>query len=60
MVAVKIIDNDTLEIEDGTKKAHYTLRGLQYTGEYYHLWINEPVLRNWGVGRVRDNRIMIE
>lgn len=59
MVAVKVIDNETLLIHDGMYNAEYEIEGWQYDYQYYHFWIDEPVLRNYGLGRVLDNRDVI-
>lgn len=59
MVAVKIIDGETIHVVDKTKNAAYGVHNWQLDGQYYHFWIDEPVLRNWGLGRVLDNRNVI-
>lgn len=55
MVAVKVLDDETLLIHDGMFKAEYEVHNWQLDDQYYHFWIDEPVLRNWGIGRVKDN-----
>lgn len=59
MVAVRVIDGETIHIVDNTENAAYTVHNWQLDGQYYHFWIDEPILRNWGLGRVKDNREMV-
>ena len=59
MVAVKVLDNETLLIHDDMYNAEYEIEGWYMDGQYYHFWIDEPVLRNYGLGRVLDNREVV-
>lgn len=56
MVAVKVLDSETIHIVDVMNNAEYDIHNWQYDGLYYHFWIDEEVLRYWGTGRVLDNR----
>lgn len=57
MIAVKIIDNETIHIVDGLFNAEYTVHNWQLDGQYYHFWIDEPIKRNYIM--LRDNREMV-
>lgn len=57
MVAVKVInDNDIHVIDIDSNNEYISHNWSQNDREYYHIWKDEPVLRNWGIGRVLDNR----
>jgi len=57
MVAVKILDSDTIHIVDNTQNASYGVHNWQLDGQYYHFWIDEPIKRNFY--RLWDNRDVI-
>ena len=59
MVAVKVIDNETIQVVDKMYGYEYGVHNWQLDGQYYHFWIDEPILRHWGTGRVTDNRMII-
>lgn len=61
MVAIKIIDDETIHIVDNMYNAEYTVHNWQLDGQYYHFWIDEPVKRywNWKCRQVVDNREMV-
>ena len=65
MVAVKIVDDETIEVHDGMNNAHFTVHNWIVDGDvmwddwgtYFHFWLDEPVKRNFY--RLWDNRDVV-
>lgn len=57
MVAIKIIDNETIMVHDELNNAHYESHNWFLDGQYYHFWIDEPLKRNYKY--LLDNREMV-
>ena len=57
MVAVKVIDTETLLVYDGLYNAEYIVHGWYNDGQYYHFWKDEPIKRNYK--HLIDNREVV-
>ncbi len=57
MVNYRIIDNETMLIHDEMYNAEFEVHNWQFSGEYYHFWIDEPIKRNYK--RLLDNRELV-
>lgn len=57
MVAIDILDANTVHIIDNMNNASYVVHNWQLDGQYYHFWIDGEIARNYWF--LRDNREMV-